>query len=82
MIQKVSSTKGKLGAIKTSALEKLNPHNLDVKFRDLVEKVEIKGLEVANKGKETIIQTKDKVVDLAATQAANYYSYIPLSTES
>lgn len=71
--QKVSSTKGKLGRIKNSALEKLNPNNIDVKFRDLVERVEIKGLEVANKSKKTIIEAKDKVVDFAATQAANYY---------
>ena len=70
---KASSTKAKLGTIKTSALEKLNPHNLDVKFRDLVERVEIKGLEVAHKGKEAVIEAKDKVVDLYATQAANYY---------
>ena len=71
--EKVSSAKGKLGKIKTSLLEKLNPHNLDVKFRDLVERVEIAGLEVAHKGKEAVIAAKDKVVDLYATQAANYY---------
>ena len=71
--QKASTAKAKLGTIKTSALEKLNPNNLDVKFRDLVERVEIKGLEVAHKGKEAVIEAKDRVVDLYATQAANYY---------
>jgi len=70
---RASSAKAKLGTIKTSALEKLNPHNLDVKFRDLVERVEIAGLEVAHKGKEAVVEAKDKVVDFAATQAANYY---------
>ena len=44
-----------------------------MKFRNLVENVEIKTLEVAKKGKEFVIDTKDKVVDFATTQAANYY---------
>ena len=70
---KVSSAKSKLGRIKTSALEKLNPNNLDVRFRDLVERVEIRTLEAAEKGKGFVIDTKDKVVDYASTVAANYY---------
>ena len=71
--QKVSSAKGKLGNLKNSFLEKLNPTNLDVKFRNIVEQAEIKGLELVSSGKEKVTEVKDKVETFAATQVANYY---------
>ena len=71
--QKVTSAKGKLGTLKNDMLQKLNPANLDVRFRDVVEKAEIKGLELSNKGKEAFNIAKDKVTDFAAQQYANYH---------
>ena len=73
VIAKVSSARGKLGSLGTSLLEKLRPSNLDVKFRDFVETVEIKGLELASKGKNAVIEARDKIVDFAASKAADYY---------
>ena len=71
--QKVTVAKGKLGNIKNSFLQKLNPTNIDVKFRNIVERVEIKGLELAAKGKDAVMEVKDRVEDFATTQIANYY---------
>ena len=71
--QKTSSVFGKLGQVKNDMLAKLNPSNIDVKLRDFYEKAQIKGLEIANKGKEVYNNTAQKIDNFTTQQIANYY---------
>ena len=73
--QKTSSVFGKLGQVKNDMLAKLNPSNIDVKLRDFYEKAQIKGLEIANKGKEVYNNTAQKIDNITTQQIAKYYEY-------
>lgn len=73
--QKASSLKSKLAKVKNSFLKTLTTKNIDLKLRDVFDKVGIFSLSAAGVGLAAINNGKDKITDLTSTQIAKLTEY-------
>lgn len=73
--QKASSLKSKLAKVKKSFLKTLTTKNIDLKLRDVFDKVGIFSLSAAGVGLAAINNGKDKITDLTSTQIAKLTEY-------
>lgn len=73
--QKASSLKSKLAKVKNSFLKTLTTKNIDLKLRDVFDKVGIFSLSAAVEGLAAINNGKDKITDLTSTQIAKLTEY-------
>lgn len=73
--QKASSLKSKLAKVKNSFLKTLTTKNIDLKLRDVFDKVGIFSLSAAVVGLAAINNGKDKITDLTSTQIAKLTEY-------
>lgn len=73
--QKASSLKSRIGKVKNSFLKTLTTKNIDLKLRDVFDKVGIFSLSAAGVGLAAINNGKDKITDLTSTQIAKLTEY-------
>lgn len=73
--QKASSLKSKLAKVKNSFLKTLTTKNIDLKLRDVFDKVGIFSLSAAGAGLAAANNGKDKITDLTSTQIAKLTEY-------
>ena len=73
--QKTNSIKSKIGRTKNTFLKTLTTKNIDLKIRDIFDKIEIKGLTAVGTGMIIINEAKNNVLNFTSEQIAKITEY-------